>query len=442
MLERVAVIFDMDGVIADTLSSLYSGYLDILQQYGKTGSPEEFERLNGANLDEIVEHLALHHDLASKAGELRSHFERNFKALYDHVELVDGIESVLDQLKNNGCTIGLASSARRISIDRVLERHQLQSYFDVVVSGDDVVHAKPHPDIYERASEQCGCSLNFVIEDSQNGVKAAQRAGLIAIHFDPDDTRSDITYYHVAKLRDIPSIVLSSDALILAQSDEIKLISSDSLLSFTPETSGLVESMWQQAQGENPALFNDNVAIYHDHKIDSVGALHVSTQTCEYKYVHANFMSSASDLPKALGVSAIVVDTERQILLGKRSENVTEYSGYSECVPSGGVTVDHIHTDGFNKQIVIELEEETGILAQHIAKIQPLGLIFDRSHKVYDIAMMIQLNTPLCLDQIKSDEYTEFEIIGWKSWSSSDHSTPIVPTSLSLFRLLGYTDRY
>ena len=137
-----AAIFDLDGVILNTVASLYTIYTDILDGIGVRGSRVEFDRLNGCNLDEIVSFLARRHGLQGQEDVLRGHFESRFSQLYTLTELVPGIVPVLETLKREGVTICLASSASQRSIDAALRKFDLEPFFDAIVSGDDVVRAR------------------------------------------------------------------------------------------------------------------------------------------------------------------------------------------------------------------------------------------------------------------------------------------------------------
>jgi HAD superfamily hydrolase (TIGR01509 family) len=99
------------------------------------------------------------------------------------MQLKPGAKEILQYLKGQEIPVGLASSSPRRMIDKVLQRHDVLRYFDVIVSGDMVEHGKPDPEIFLTCAAQMGISSEgfketYVIEDSHNGIRAAFDAGM------------------------------------------------------------------------------------------------------------------------------------------------------------------------------------------------------------------------------------------------------------------------
>lgn len=99
------------------------------------------------------------------------------------MQLKPGAAQILQLLKNRNIPVGLASSSPRTMIEKVLERHDVLQYFDVVISGDMVLKGKPDPEIFLRCADAMGIPVSkysetFVIEDSHNGIRAAYAAGM------------------------------------------------------------------------------------------------------------------------------------------------------------------------------------------------------------------------------------------------------------------------
>ena len=111
-----------------------------------------------------------------------------FNDAFDHkedLELLEGVENLIKNLHENGVELILASSASKVTIDRVFRRFGLHPYFKHIVSGEDFPKSKPHPAIFEFAAslskapkENC-----IVIEDSTNGVLAAKAAGIYCVGY-------------------------------------------------------------------------------------------------------------------------------------------------------------------------------------------------------------------------------------------------------------------
>jgi beta-phosphoglucomutase-like phosphatase (HAD superfamily) len=95
------------------------------------------------------------------------------------------VEDIIKYFFNKDVTLILASSSAMVNIDRVFNRFDLNQYFTAKISGADLKESKPHPEIFEKAAilgktpkENC-----IVIEDSDNGVKAANDAGIFVFGY-------------------------------------------------------------------------------------------------------------------------------------------------------------------------------------------------------------------------------------------------------------------
>jgi HAD superfamily hydrolase (TIGR01509 family) len=117
-----------------------------------------------------------------------------FNDAFDNKEdltLLDGVEKLIKDLHSNGIELILASSASKVTIDRVFKRFNLYQYFSHIVSGEDFPNSKPHPAIFEFAAsismsnkENC-----IVIEDSTNGIVAAKAAGIYCVGYNSEHSK-------------------------------------------------------------------------------------------------------------------------------------------------------------------------------------------------------------------------------------------------------------
>lgn len=180
-----AVIFDMDGVIIDS-EPLHSRLeTQIFDELGITVSPDEHQSYLGTNSTQMFTEIKKRHHLPQSVPALVENERRRFLELLttQGVPLISGIRPLLHRLAAAGFELALASSAPHEQIDAVMEIGALAPFFPVRVSGDDVPMSKPHPEIFLRAAaalrarpEHC-----WVIEDSEAGVLAAERAGMRCI---------------------------------------------------------------------------------------------------------------------------------------------------------------------------------------------------------------------------------------------------------------------
>ncbi|HBK83574.1 MAG TPA: ABC transporter ATP-binding protein, partial [Flavobacterium sp.] len=115
----------------------------------------------------------------------RNLFNEAFDTKKD-LHLIEGVENLIIDLYNNDLQLILASSASKVTIDRVFKRFGLDHYFSEKISGEDFEHSKPHPAIFEHAASLSHFSKEHcvVIEDSTNGIEAAVKANLYCIGYD------------------------------------------------------------------------------------------------------------------------------------------------------------------------------------------------------------------------------------------------------------------
>jgi len=97
--------------------------------------------------------------------------------------LLPGVETYLRDARSLGLKVGLASSSSHGWVDGILDRLGIVGSFDCVVCGDDVTLVKPNPEIYLRALQALHLRPDeaIVLEDSPNGIIAAQAAGIFCV---------------------------------------------------------------------------------------------------------------------------------------------------------------------------------------------------------------------------------------------------------------------
>jgi HAD superfamily hydrolase (TIGR01509 family) len=205
------VIFDMDGVIVDTEPVHRYAYFKQFDELNIAVTEEMYTSFTGNSTRNIFQKLKtifeLEHDVEDLILRKRSIFNDAFDSKED-LELLEGVEKLIKELHQNGIQLILASSASKVTIERVFRRFKLHEYFTHVVSGEDFPKSKPHPAIFEHAAslsvapkESC-----IVIEDSTNGIKAAKAAGIFcvgynSIHSEAQDlSEADVVINHFNEL--------------------------------------------------------------------------------------------------------------------------------------------------------------------------------------------------------------------------------------------------
>ena len=176
-----AVIFDMDGVIVDSEPYSMQALVDVLREYGIDPTEEELRRSYGRKITEDFRDYFTRHgvtaDLDAAVARKRARYH---ELAAGNLRPFPGVLALLDRLRGNGYRVGLASSGDRDKVAFSMRALDLDGRFEIVVTGDDVGHSKPHPEVYLRAAERLGIDPGacLAIEDAPNGVRAAKRAGM------------------------------------------------------------------------------------------------------------------------------------------------------------------------------------------------------------------------------------------------------------------------
>jgi beta-phosphoglucomutase len=188
-----AILFDFDGVLADTEPLHYECWKQILEPFGiHLNWPFYQARCIGVSDRTMVERLAAERvpplpleevmpAYYSKLGMFRSKIETNPPFLEDTMELIREL-SALQRYK-----LGVVSSSGRSEVELPIERAGLHSYFQVFVCGKEVKHLKPAPDPYLRGAELLGAKRPLVVEDSDAGVESARAAGFDVVRVSSAD---------------------------------------------------------------------------------------------------------------------------------------------------------------------------------------------------------------------------------------------------------------
>ena len=178
------VFFDLDGTLADSLSVMYQVYLDFLKEFDVQGSKEEFQDINGPALPEIIALLKSRYELKDSHESLKELYAQKIQDAYRELVLPFGdAEAVLNEVKQMGYQLMLTTAAASTVAKGFIDKNKWSDYFDAYVCGDEVVNAKPDPEIYTRALEKAEIESDHavIVEDSVNGVLAAKAASVYTI---------------------------------------------------------------------------------------------------------------------------------------------------------------------------------------------------------------------------------------------------------------------
>jgi beta-phosphoglucomutase family hydrolase len=176
-----AVIWDMDGVIADTAPYHFKAWQDVLRQRGINFTEGNFRRNFGQRNDTIIK-ITLGEDISPHETEATANEkeERFRQRIRGNVEPLPGAIKLLKSLKENGFSQALASSAPVENIRLVTQELGIENFLQVIVSGREVKEGKPSPQGFLLAAQKLGVRPQdcVVIEDAIAGVRAAKRGGM------------------------------------------------------------------------------------------------------------------------------------------------------------------------------------------------------------------------------------------------------------------------
>eukprot|EP01068_Selenidium_serpulae_P016154 Selendium_serpulae@DN6272_c0_g1_i2.p1 len=218
--ELHAVIFDMDGLMVDTEPYWDKVQIEVFGSYGINLTLDDTLQTKGSGIHRIC--------LMRLNGDKQKAAEAGDKILAAMLEMVkqelvpkDGLMQTLAFFEKQGVKIGLASSSPRPLIMAVVEKLEIKAKFQVIVSGAEMEHAKPHPMVYLEAARQLGVAPKncLTFEDSLNGTLSAKSALMCCVSV-PEEFPNHSPKFAIAdtllkSLRDVDEKLVTS--LFVAQ---------------------------------------------------------------------------------------------------------------------------------------------------------------------------------------------------------------------------------
>ena len=180
-----AVIFDFDGLLADTEIISLKVYQELLKDFGIPFTEETYSReYSGHREEENVQRFLDNYDLPWNFDQtLEKVYELEAQILAKGVNLKKGAKNLLAFLQREGIPIALATSSVESRARMILDSNGIRSLFDHLVFAKDVKRSKPYPDIFLKACSDLNVLPEncLVLEDSEAGIEAAYRAGIPVI---------------------------------------------------------------------------------------------------------------------------------------------------------------------------------------------------------------------------------------------------------------------
>jgi beta-phosphoglucomutase family hydrolase len=202
-----AVIFDMDGTLVATTEADFLAWQKLFSTHGRSLSFDEYFPLLGKKSSDVVHHiLGLHgHEATVAMHKKMVFFEEIVKE--KGIDMMPNAEQLLKALQAEHIPIALATSSRVMKMKLVMKTADLDKYFNVVVTGEEVAIGKPGPDIFLLAAKRLNVdpAQCVVIEDAASGVAAAKAAGMKCVavtntHHERDLQEADLVVNDLSEL--------------------------------------------------------------------------------------------------------------------------------------------------------------------------------------------------------------------------------------------------
>lgn len=179
-----AVTFDLDGLMFNTEELYQLVGCEILRRRGKEFGPDLLKQMMGRPQRIALQMMIDCHSLPDTIEDLAGETTEIFTGILDQkLALMPGLAELLDALERADIPKGIATSSGPKFTRDVLARFNLEPRFRFIITGEDVQHGKPHPDVYLLAASRFPVepSQMMVLEDSENGCRSAVAAGAFAV---------------------------------------------------------------------------------------------------------------------------------------------------------------------------------------------------------------------------------------------------------------------
>jgi beta-phosphoglucomutase len=190
-----AVIFDLNGTVLADEAEYGAAFGEVLKGLGKK-TDKKFPHTRGIGVKENWPVLLAKHKIKTTKtpDELSSMTQNAYLKRIDSVDLKNGFIEFVEGLKTSGTLIALATSNSWMIVEKIFRLLDIEKYFDVVTTSEEVGFNKPSPEIFLKTSEKLGVEPEdcVVIEDSQAGVEAAIAAGMkvVGLKHDKDHAKT------------------------------------------------------------------------------------------------------------------------------------------------------------------------------------------------------------------------------------------------------------
>jgi pyrophosphatase PpaX len=199
-----AIIFDFDGTLANTLPICFLAFKKVFKEFDdKDYSSEEIKAMFGPSETGIIrENLSY----INKEQAIELYYKAYTEHHQELVKPNDEMDELLGTLKSRGIKLGVVTGKGKRSLDISLKALQMDGLFDVIITGDDVMNPKPHPEGVIKALKLLGIEKEdaMFLGDSDADIQAGKQANVytVGVQWLPD--------FHSSKFNVEPDLIFTS----------------------------------------------------------------------------------------------------------------------------------------------------------------------------------------------------------------------------------------
>ncbi len=204
------IIFDMDGVLVDSEEFICNAACLMFAEMGLVVKPEDFVPFIGMGENRYLGGVAEKYQFPVDINAIKTRtYDIYLDIIQGQLKPLPGVRAFIDQCRRQGKSLAVASSADRRKVEGNLREIGLTTdIFSTVVTGEDVVHKKPDPEIFLLAARRLNLDPGdcLVIEDAVSGVAAAKAAGARCLAMTTSFPREKLLHadFFAPNLADVP----------------------------------------------------------------------------------------------------------------------------------------------------------------------------------------------------------------------------------------------
>lgn len=170
------ILFDLDGTLIDSNELIHQSFVHTFNEYGYSFTRDEVLQFNGPPLFKTFSEL--NPNLAEEM--IQTYRKHNTENHDKYVKLFPSVKETLEKLKDRGFKMGIVSAKMRDGVEHGLTFTGIRSYFETIISIDDVMNPKPHPEPVLKAMMNLDgvAESSIMIGDNYHDIEAGKNAGI------------------------------------------------------------------------------------------------------------------------------------------------------------------------------------------------------------------------------------------------------------------------